>query len=211
MFAAILKCGTCGRPMSRISWKKKDDTSTYRMYCSTYKRFGKNYCTPHGILFEDLEQIVLNDLKTMIHNINSLDRLAMKQMSAHVEVVSDSKCLPKLYEEQRKFTRLKKSVYEDYIENLLSKEEYIAYRNEYLQKEEMLSKQIAILEEPVADMSKNIADYPWVSKLLEMKTVEELDRTIIVEMINEIIVMRIGKLKLSITFQMKWHVYFQMM
>lgn len=200
IFAGFVKCGTCGRPMARIKWKNKNGTSNTRLYCGTYKRFGKEYCTPHSIPAGDLEKIVINDLKMMIRNVESLEPYVREQLSYKAEKTNTSRQLAKLYEEQKKILRLKKSVYEDYKEDIISKEEYMIYRQDYRQKEEMLSKQIALMEKPACDSSENIADYPWIKKLLELKEIEELNRTIVVEMISEVVVFEDRKVKIVYNF-----------
>lgn len=48
-------------------------------YCGTYKRHGKGYCTPHTLPFHVLEEIILNGLRTIIQNVNDIQRLVENQ------------------------------------------------------------------------------------------------------------------------------------
>ena len=55
--------------------------------------------------------------------------------------------LTKLKAELERVKKLKKSIYEDYKDELISKEEFLSYREDYQQKETLYSKQIETLEE----------------------------------------------------------------
>ena len=70
---------------------------------------------------------------------------------------------------------------------MISKEEFFSYREDYLRKEELYSKQIETLEEKKKDnVTQDIFETPWLKRLLELRDIEELDRNIVVEMIHEI-------------------------
>ena len=65
IFAGFVKCGDCGRSMAKNMWRRADGSKTYSLYCGTYKRIGKEYCTPHTLPMAVLEDIVLGDLMLM--------------------------------------------------------------------------------------------------------------------------------------------------
>lgn len=196
IFAGFLKCGDCERALCK---KVSKGVTSYQ--CGTYVRSGSKYCTPHYTSYSVLEKIILNDLKTVIQNIDDIQEIVKKERSASsaLKQVNDSE-RKRLEEELQKTVRLKKAVYEDYRENLLTKEEYISYKQDYTQKEDLLTKQIAELEkrgkESVADILKN----PWIKRLLEMKEIEKLDRDIVVEMIHSITVYENHKIRITYNF-----------
>ena len=97
--------------------------------------------------------------------------------------------------------KLKKLIYEDYKDELISKEEFLSYREDYQQKETLYSKQIETLEEKKKEsVTEDVFETPWLRRLLELKDIEELDRDIIVEMIDQITVYENHKLKISYNF-----------
>ena len=202
IFAGFVKCGDCGRAMTKNMWRRADGSKTYSLYCGTYKRNGKQYCTPHTLPMAVLEDIVLGDLKAIVDSIDNLKELVQSQSftASKVKRIADTE-LSKIKAELERVKRLKKSIYEDYREELISKEEFLSYREDYLKKEELYSKQIEALEEKKKDnVTEDVFETPWLKRLLELKDIETLDRDIVVEMISEIKVYENRKIKITYNF-----------
>lgn len=202
IFAGFVKCGDCGRAMAKNMWRRADGSKTYSLYCGTYKRNGKQYCTPHTLPMAVLENIVLGDLKVIAHSADNLKELVQSQSftASKVKRIADTE-LSKIKTELERVKKLKKSIYEDYREELISKEEFLSYREDYLKKEELYSKQIEALEEKKNDnVTEDVFETPWLKRLLELKDIESLDRDIVVEMISEIKVYENRKIKITYNF-----------
>ncbi|MEY8431700.1 recombinase family protein [Lachnospiraceae bacterium 48-42] len=202
IFAGFVKCGDCGRAMAKNMWRRADGSKTYSLYCGTYKRNGKQYCTPHTLPMAVLEDIVLGDLKVIAHSADNLKELVQSQSftASKVKRIADTE-LSKIKTELERVKKLKKSIYEDYREELISKEEFLSYREDYLKKEELYSKQIEALEEKKNDnVTEDVFETPWLKRLLELKDIESLDRDIVVEMISEIKVYENRKIKITYNF-----------
>ena len=202
IFAGFVKCGDCGRAMTKNMWRRADGSKTYSLYCGTYKRNGKQYCTPHTLPMAVLEDIVLGDLKAIVDSVDNLKELVQSQSftASKVKRIADTE-LSKIKAELERVKRLKKSIYEDYREELISKEEFLSYRDDYLKKEELYSKQIEALEEKKKDnVTEDVFETPWLKRLLELKDIETLDRDIVVEMISEIKVYENRKIKITYNF-----------
>ena len=202
IFAGFVKCGDCGRAMTKNMWRCADGSKTYSLYCGTYKRNGKQYCTPHTLPMAVLEDIVLGDLKAIVDSVDNLKELVQSQSftASKVKRIADTE-LGKIKAELERVKRLKKSIYEDYREELISKEEFLSYREDYLKKEELYSKQIEALEEKKKDnVTEDVFETPWLKRLLELKDIESLDRDIVVEMISEIRVYENRKIKITYNF-----------
>ena len=202
IFAGFVKCGDCGRAMTKNMWRRADGSKTYSLYCGTYKRNGKQYCTPHTLPMAVLEDIVIGDLKAIVDSVDNLKELVQSQSftASKVKRIADTE-LSKIKAELERVKRLKKSIYEDYREELISKEEFLSYREDYLKKEELYSKQIEALEEKKKDnVTEDVFETPWLKRLLELKDIETLDRDIVVEMISEIKVYENRKIKITYNF-----------
>ena len=193
IFAGFIKCGDCGRSLVR-----KND----HYYCGTYVRSGRQYCTPHPMAHLVLEEIILDDLKTIIQSVDDLQELVREtcqQAGAERHVTDHEK--NRLNTELEKVRKLKKSVYEDYREELICKDEYIIYRQDYLKKEEQLKKQLkSLMERPELDADTDILETPWVKRLSTMRSVDKLDRDIVVEMLHEIKVYENHKIEITYSF-----------
>ncbi|MGI6062089.1 MAG: recombinase family protein, partial [Blautia sp.] len=202
IFAGFVKCGDCGRAMAKNMWRRADGSKTYSFYCGTYKRNGKELCSPHTLPLKDLEKIILDDLKVIIQNVKDLQELVKSQSftASKAKRITDTE-LMKIKSELERVKRLKKAIYEDYKEELITKEEFLSYREDYQKKEELYFKQIEALETKKKDnVTEDIFELPWLKRLLELRDIKELDRDIIVEMIDEITVYENRKIKIRYNF-----------
>lgn len=202
IFAGFIRCGDCDAAMAKVSWKRADSTRSESFYCGTYKRYGNKYCTPHTMPLKVLEQIVLKDLNKIINGINDLDKL-MKENEAVSEKNASSqlqKQIDRLNTELEKTRKWKQSLYEDYKEELLSKEEYAAYRQDYTEKELLLEKQIHALQMSQDEEEHHALESSWVTRLRELKEVKTLDRSIVVEMIDRIIIYNDRRIRIIYNF-----------
>ena len=202
IFAGFLKCGDCGRSMMKNYWRRVDGSYSYAFYCGTYKRNGKQYCTPHALPMRVLEKIVLDDLNILLQEVSDLQKLVADQS---IENLSTMKIWDaeefRLQTELEKILKMKKSLYEDYKDELISRDEMISYRKDYVKKENLISKQLDALKKKKQESSNIDAfEHPWVKRLLQLGRIEKLDRNIIIEMIDEIIVYENRKIKIRYNF-----------
>lgn len=202
VFAGFLKCADCGRALVKkeSTGKKKENTINY--YCGTYVRSGRQFCKPHAISQSALEKIVLGDLEIMIQSVDNLQEM-IKAQENKTDTAGKVSEHEKLYlsRELEKVHNIGKSLYEDYREELISREEFIAYRQDYRKKEELLTKQLASLAEKQKEaICTDIFEIPWIKGLLELGTVDNLDRDVVVEMIHEIRVYEDYKIKIIYNF-----------
>lgn len=196
IFAGFLKCGDCGRALT----KKSTNGSIYYK-CGTYVRSGSNFCTTHTISHATLERIVLDDLNAVIQSIDDIQEIVRKQRAAlpTLKRIGDNE-RKRLEDMLQNVRRRKKAVYEHFADDLLSKEDYMVYKQEYQKEEELLIKQLDELEQQSKENPVEIMDSQWIKRLLELKKIEELDRDIIVEMIGSITVYENKRIKIVYNF-----------
>ena len=82
----------------------------------------------------------------------------------------------------------------------MSKEEYAAYRQDYTEKELLLEKQIHALQMSQDEEEHHALESSWVTRLRELKEVKTLDRSIIVEMIDRIIIYNDRRIRIIYNF-----------
>ena len=175
-FAGFLRCGDCGRAMS-----KTNHPGGVYYCCGSYKRYGPSVCTRHGIAHRDLERLVLDDLNKIIASVEDLHTLAQ-------EAQEGAKLPDRRAEQERvrgsltRAQRLRKEAYEDYKEGLISKEDYLRYKKDYQEQEDRLSIQLEHLQ----GQEERQEESPWVSELLKLGKLTELDRATVAETIKEI-------------------------
>jgi len=203
IFAGFLKCGDCGRAMvKKTKFDNKRGVRKLYYSCGTYVRSGKKFCTNHPTSHEVLLQVILDDLKTIICSIEDLEVFIQKQRNlevSHKKLFVNE--IQGMKMELERINKRKRVLYDDYAEDLISKQEYKTYRQDYLLKEELLKKQILNLEDRQKENKvEDIFQKPFIKQLLEMKNVKELDREVIVEMISKIRIFENEKIEITYNF-----------
>ena len=79
IFIGLLRCPDCGRT---LSFKRTKDRKSYGHYaCSTFRTFGKSYCSMHYIKYESLYSAVLVDyIKNHIKQANLNEEALLNQI-----------------------------------------------------------------------------------------------------------------------------------
>lgn len=179
LFAGFLKCGDCGRAMVKT---RRGGAIHYT--CGSYRRYGAGICTRHYIPQEDLERIILADLNRIIGAVGDLRGLAEENRAEEPLSINRAGEQRRLQTALERIRRLKQGSYEDYQDKLLSREEYLRYKADYDQQEQLLTEQMDKLqtERPGgAPLEK-----PWVERLLSLGQLVELDRATVAQTIREI-------------------------
>lgn len=177
-FAGFLRCGDCGRAMS-----KANHSGGVYYCCGSYKRYGPGVCTRHGISHANLERLVLDDLNKVIASVEDLHALAQE---ARDEARSPDRRAERerLQGSLKRVRRLRKGVYEDYKDGLISKEDYLSYKADYQTQEERLETQL----ERIQAQAETPNGSPWIDQLLNLGKLTELDRATVAETVKEILI-----------------------
>ena len=179
LFAGFLTCGDCGRAMVKTIWGKR---TTYS--CGSYRRYGASVCSSHSTPMEALEAIILEDLNRIIAEVKDLREVAESCREANPLHERRDAELRRLSAAISRVQHLKKGAYEDYKEELLSRDEYIRYKEDYDQQEESLRCQMTQLEQ--RDDPQEVLQEPWVDQLLRLGRLTSLDRATLAQTVKEI-------------------------
>lgn len=210
IFAGFLKCGDCGRSLVKKTGTQGRSGRIVNYYCGTYVRSGRQYCTPHPIPHLVLEKIIFEDLNTIIQSIDNMREVIEQNRATLVagkRINENEK--NRLTAELEKVRKLKKAVYEDYRSELIFKDEFVTYRQDYLKKEALLEKQLEHIDQQQEKVVPDIFDNLWIKRLLELRAIEKLDRDIVVEMIHEIKVYENHKIKITYIFSSELEALFK--
>lgn len=183
IFAGFLKCADCKRAMAKNVRGKVN-----YFICGSYKRYGGSICTSHTIREDKLYEIVLDYLNLIISKLTNLEKIVKAQEKSNKvvnnfdnEIEKNKMALDRIYS-------LKKGIYEDYKEKILSKDDYLQYKKDYEKDEDFYKKKIDMLEEQMINDNDNIFDNEWVKNFLKNKKIDKLDRLIVVDSIDEILI-----------------------
>ncbi|MDO4454680.1 MAG: recombinase family protein [Eubacteriales bacterium] len=189
LFAGMIKCQKCGHMLV-----KKGEGEKMRYCCGTYIRMGRMYCTPHTVRYAELKDIISHDLEKFFPDIldewNRQKEHILKEKEKKKE--HEKKKLETEYKRVRQFER---AVYEDFKEGILSKEEWLSYRESYQKKEKKLEEQILYMEKEQEEQGRKTE---LLSDMREFKAEEWMKKTILLEMIEEI---KVGENEIEIVYR----------
>ncbi|HOR86655.1 MAG TPA: DUF4368 domain-containing protein, partial [Bacillota bacterium] len=166
--------------------------------CGSYAVYRN--CTRHTIKEDDIYNIVLNDIRKnaklalvteeIVEILNAKQDNRNKRKRLNVE-------LDKLEKESQRVYQLKKSVYEDWKAGDISREDYIAYKEDYENQQKQLEQKIETMREERNKEQEKIDNHNvWLMKFKKYAEIEELDRDIIVDLVDCVIVFEKDKDKM---------------
>ncbi len=189
LFVGKLVCAECGHTFTKAYDSRKKKFIGY--VCSQYKRHGNLYCTSHYVKADELEIILLNVIKkeakkllkeTDINEINNLKITNVRKSNEDLQLLNFQKNL-------EKYKRYKRQAYENYMDHVLSKEEYKEYSADYDMQMSEIVQYIADLEKKIEDQSNKGMKYvDWLNQFKDYLNVEQLTREMVLELVEKIVI-----------------------
>jgi len=189
LFSGFLRCTDCGKAMN-----KKNISQPYKEYCyyvcSTYKKLNKGGCTKHTIRSDKLERMVFETLKKQIQVSVNMDEILeeinrLPKVSMGSRLLEDS--LKKQQENLDRISGYKKSLYEDWKNGDITREEYHRMKEEYGAQIDKIDDIIETLHEKIKDAVVRIDDTnPYIANFKKYKDMEKLSREMLVELVDKI-------------------------
>ena len=105
-------------------------------------------------------------------------------------------------EEKEKYIMLMNSIKEDLKENFISEEEYWQYNKEYSDKIKKIKEDIQLYEEEKETIKNNDTD--WMNIFKKKEKINELNRLLIDELIEDIVVSEDGNIKVIFKYEDKY-------
>lgn len=200
LFSGLLVCGCCGGRMTRKTNTVKGRKYIY-YYCPTGK---KNGCDHPVMLKEDeLTACVLESLQAQIRNVASLDELLASINEDQINREEIAKLKSQIADNEVKLEearQFKATLYENYIDQMISKKEYQDLKCRYTEQVEQARAAIDLLREKMEDTANSASDrLRWTQHFKEFSDMTTLDRRAVIAMIQSIWVR--GKNDLLITFR----------
>ena len=149
-------------------------------------------CAAHRIPMGKLEETVLELVKIHIENI-----LDMKKIMDFIHEVPfqelDIKELEIRKEAKEKEAvrcrELRDYLYEDFREGLISKEDYKELHDGYTEKRKKAEEAVRSIDQQISEVLESKSDkYHWLDYFAEHQNIQELTRTVAVELIDQILV-----------------------
>lgn len=187
--SGLVVCGDCGAMMI-----KRDVPAGGKIYayyiCSRHA--ATKECAAHRIPMKKLEETVLELVKIHIENI-----LDMKKIMDFIHAVPfqelDIKELETRKEakekEANRCRELRDYLYEDFREGIISKEDYKELHDGYTEKRKKAEEAIRNIDQQIREILESKSDkYHWLDYFAAHQNIQEITRTVAVELIDQILV-----------------------
>lgn len=185
LFANLVYCSDCKRAM-----KKTNSGKFEYLVCRTYREAGRDFCTSRSIRFDVLEKILLETIRSQISLIVDMQSIIDK-INKLPETSTKSSRLEKLIEDQKseidKTEKLIDMSYHDWKNDEISREQYQRIRKDTEEKLESIRNSLRNLLEEQQTLKNGIKETDsYFEHFLKYKNIEELDRLLLVELIDKI-------------------------
>lgn len=200
-YAGFLICDDCGRAMSKTVW----GNNNVRYVCGTYKRYSSTLCSSHAIKEPVLDAIVLEDINNILVKIDNISKIveeeknkAIQPKTTRTNIDGD---ISNIEVQLDKIRHLKKSIYEDYKEGLLTRDEFIDYKTDYDKQESNMVELISKMRTNNASEEEILIESDFIKSLKNMSKITEVDRVVLESFYEKIYIGNDKKIKFKYKFQ----------
>lgn len=187
-FSGMIYCADCQSPMIHRTTTSGGKKYQYYM-CSGNKR-DKDSCTTHNIKCELVEKVVLATVQAHISMAIDIDN-AMKRVEAldweKREIRKIDAQISAMELDVEKFNNIKMELYEDLKSDLITKEEYHSFKNDYDIRIQSIRQQIAGLVSQRNAVEGGLTSVQgWFAQFRKYENIEKLTRLTIVSLIERV-------------------------
>lgn len=200
LFSGFLKCAECGRAMSRLASNPK-----YVYYqCGTYKSQSKQACTMHSIKHEKLEAAVLCAIQRQVYaavsytetvtQINKAPHKKSQSLRLNDQINAKEKELARI-------TRYKQSLYEDWKDGEITRNDYRHMCADYERQAAALQTVLDNLNAERDELENGVTvENPFLVAFRKHENIDRLTREILIELVDHIKVYEGGEIKIRFKF-----------
>lgn len=192
--SGFLFCADCGGKM-KLNYINRDGRIDFNFNCGNHMRLGKSYCFSHFIQAKDIEEIVLDDIRTMSQRI-VLDEKTIREDFIRRNAELQDKAIKSAKKElqiKRKrieeISRLMQVAYEDRVRGKMPEDICIGFVQKYSEEQKRLEIEIAELEERLTETANTIQSADeFIRNIKKYLAAPELTREMCYELIERIII-----------------------
>lgn len=202
LFSGVLICGCCGGRMTRKTNRANGKEYVY-YFCPAGKKGG---CKSSSMIKEsDLTACVQTSLKAHINSVLSLNSIINSVSRERINrgLVNEYTSFIKSNEERlAKVENFKRNLYENLVNGVLSKEEFLQYKQEYSAKAEDIKAAIQTWNDKLAEVLENRGDRNrWINHFLQFSDMEVIDRSMVVRLIQSVVINADKSIEIRFNYQ----------
>lgn len=199
LFAGFIRCSDCNKAMTRHQAKE-----LVYYHCRTYKDKSAAHCSKHSIREDVLKTVVLEAIQRQI----AISKKLPETIEAIYKTPSVQNQSARLFDilklrkkELEKIANVIDSLYGDWKNGEISKEEYRRLKGKYESQAEQLAQVIENISKDFGEETKGSesAD-PYLTDFLKYKNIASLERGILIDLVDKIIVHEAGKIEIHFNF-----------
>lgn len=199
IFSGMLRCADCKKSMRR-----KTSKQLVYYHCRTVADKGEGACIKRSIREDKLMQAVCDAIRLQMKLIASLsETLDAIRDCPTVKTKSTRLCamLKLRQEELEKITKASDSLYLDWKNGDISKEDYRRMKAAFDEKADTLKASVENIKDEINTLEKGVnADDPYLTAFLKFKNIQEINRGIIVELVDMIYIHADGQITIDFAF-----------
>ena len=200
LFSGFLKCADCGRSVIRCAGK---NNNVYYA-CSTYKNHSRTACTMHSIKHNRLEAAVLFAIQQQVHLAVSYSDLVARINAAPVKRSQSHRLNDLIAAKERelaKVSRYKQSIYQDWKDGEITRQEYHFMKADYDEKMASLTDALASLTAERDELANGVNnEHPALVAFMKYQNISTLTRKILIELVDHIKVYENGNISVKFKF-----------
>ncbi len=200
-YVGLLFCGKCKIAMRKRYLASHKGFDGYM--CGFHQKLGKNYCELNHITFEKLDELVvfainqqLKQMKTDMKNLES--QIREKEPELDVKIA-------RLQAKIERKMEYRKQAYEQFMDEVLSKEEYLELKQMYEQENRKYQKELSELSHERQRQQAVVYETKiWLEHFNRRQlTVKQLTKEVLVELVDKIYVYPEQKIDIYFKFALK--------
>lgn len=199
LFSGLLRCPDCNKAMRR-----KTSKQLVYYHCRTVLDKGAGACIKRSIREDKLMQAVYDAIRLQIDLVQSLsDALVSIHEKPIVKTQSNrlNAMLKLRQEELGKISKAIDSLYLDWKSGDITKEDYHRMKASFDEKADALRVAVGNIQGEIGTLAKGVnADDPYLTTFLKYENIRELNRGIVVELIDTIYVHVDGQITIDFAF-----------
>lgn len=185
IFKGKVFCAHCGGSLHRQRNKRKKGSDVYRFHCLTNSRTERGGCLGVSLTEKDLLSAVIailqQELTVALGNYSFVLEAEVKRKKERDDLKAGISAKKQEIDRNRRFVR---SLYENFVQKVLTSEEYFTMKKDYEAVIAKLSDEISTLENGLAVMDAQLAKY---KELEQDAKVLEKDHTLTAALIDRLI------------------------
>ena len=194
LLSGFMCCTGCNRGLRRKTSKSKlrDGTVNTHIYydCSTRATKGVQFCKPNSMREESINEIVLKAIQMQIKRVVDMAHI-INEINKQAVTNNHSSRLEKQHldkkEELKKLTDAIDDLYLDWKSGNITKADYLRMKSNFEKKSNGIREIIANVEKEIDLFSTGIGeDNPYLQTFLKYQNIEELDRSLLTELVDKI-------------------------